>query len=64
MFIAFEGIDGSGKSTQAKMLANYFVQKGKQVELTAEPTKHSIGKIILIVVPLLTMLETEIDPLC
>ncbi|MFY8091005.1 MAG: dTMP kinase [Chitinophagaceae bacterium] len=46
MFIAFEGIDGSGKSTQAKMLANYFVQKGKQVELTAEPTKHSIGKII------------------
>ena len=46
MFIAFEGIDGSGKSTQAKMLANYFGQKGKQVELTAEPTKHSIGKII------------------
>jgi dTMP kinase len=46
MFIAFEGIDGSGKSTQAKLLADYFIQQGKQVELTAEPTKHGIGKMI------------------
>ncbi len=46
MFIAFEGIDGSGKSTQAKLLAEYFLQQGKQVELTAEPTKHGIGKMI------------------
>ncbi len=46
MFIAFEGIDGSGKSTQAKLLAAYFEQKGSQVVLTAEPTKHGIGKMI------------------
>ncbi len=45
-FIVLEGLDGSGKSTQAKLLAEYLRAKGRQVQLTAEPTGSDIGKII------------------
>ncbi len=40
MFIVFEGIDGSGKGTQARMLADYLIRQGKKVVLTEEPTKE------------------------
>ncbi len=36
-YIAFEGIDGSGKSTQAKLFADYLENKGFCVFLTKEP---------------------------
>lgn len=46
-FIVFEGLDGSGLSTQANLLKDFLTKKGFKVFLTKEPTKDSIyGKKI------------------
>lgn len=46
LFIVFEGIDGSGKSTQAALLFKKMKEKGEQVHLTCEPTTGPIGSLI------------------
>ena len=45
-FIAFEGIDGSGKSTQIRLLANKLKEIGVYCYTTMEPTDSPIGSLI------------------
>jgi dTMP kinase len=45
-FIAFEGIDGSGKSTQVKLLSDRLKQEGFKIYTTFEPTDSPIGSVI------------------
>lgn len=45
-YYAFEGIDGSGKTTQVHQLAAYFKQQGKEVLITKEPTQNVVGELI------------------
>jgi len=46
LFIAFEGIDGSGKSTQVKLLTENLKNAGHKVYFTFEPTDSPIGSVI------------------
>jgi len=46
LFIAFEGIDGSGKSTQVKLLTESLKKAGHKVYSTFEPTDSPIGSVI------------------
>lgn len=45
-FITFEGIEGSGKSTQAKKLQQFLTSKGVATVLTSEPGGTETGKKI------------------
>ena len=46
LFIALEGIDGSGKSTQMTRLAEKLTSSGHKVYTTFEPTDSPIGSVI------------------
>ncbi|MFT5634044.1 MAG: dTMP kinase [Rubritalea sp.] len=46
LFIVIEGIDGTGKSTQAKMLERALVEAGHTVTLDREPSDGPFGKIL------------------
>lgn len=46
IFIVLEGIDGAGKSTQAKLLKLWLEERGYEVVLTKEPTDTPFGKLI------------------
>jgi dTMP kinase len=44
IFIAFEGGEGTGKSTQSKLLAQWLEKEGESVVLTREPGGTDLGK--------------------
>lgn len=45
-YFAFEGIDGSGKTTQVQKIAQYLETQGKKVVITKEPTESIVGMLI------------------
>lgn len=46
LFIVFEGLDGSGATVQASLLAGILSKEGYRVYLTKEPTNNLIGGLI------------------
>jgi dTMP kinase len=46
LFIVFEGIDGTGKSTLCAAVAERLTASGIETEATAEPTRSEIGSMI------------------
>lgn len=46
LFIALDGIDGCGKSTQVKILADFFKKSGSKIFVTKEPGGTDVGIIL------------------
>lgn len=46
LLIALEGIDGSGKTTQAKLLVKWLRRRGFNARYTCEPTRGPLGRIL------------------
>lgn len=49
MFVVFEGIDGAGTTTQARMLGDRLRCKKDNVVITAEPTTGPVGYLIRLI---------------
>ena len=46
MFVTFEGVDWSGKSTQAELLAAWLREEGRTVLATREPGGTAVGEAV------------------
>jgi dTMP kinase len=58
-FIVFEGVDGSGTSTQLELLGKRLREAGVSASISAEPTKGPIGRLIRDAIAGRTPLEAE-----
>ncbi|MCR5266213.1 MAG: dTMP kinase [Cyanobacteria bacterium RUI128] len=61
LFITFEGVDGCGKTTQIKLLQEYFEKQGKTVLLTREPGAKGLGVKLR---EILLNYDGEVSPNC
>ena len=59
MFLAFEGVDGAGKSTQVRLLAQHLEGQGREVLLCREPGGTELGEELR---RILLMTGGEMDP--
>ncbi|CCO24623.1 dTMP kinase [Maridesulfovibrio hydrothermalis] len=62
MFITFEGIEGTGKTTQIKLLKAFLEESGHTVDVTLEPGGSRIGRELRKI--LLNMESTDITGEC
>jgi dTMP kinase len=46
MFLVFEGVDGSGKTTQARRLADHLEARGRDVTRVREPGGTALGEVL------------------
>lgn len=46
LFIVIEGLDGSGGTTQSRLLKEWFIKEGHKIHLTCEPSHGPIGALI------------------
>ncbi|RMI04786.1 dTMP kinase [Cellulomonas triticagri] len=46
LFVSFEGGDGSGKSTQSRLLGDWLTGLGREVVLTREPGGTELGRVL------------------
>ncbi len=61
MFISFEGIEGSGKTTQIKRVYAFLIKKGYEAVITREPGGTRIGALIRAI--LLDQQNSDMEPL-
>ena len=58
MFVTFEGLDGSGTTTQSELLRQHLEQAGREVVLTREPGGTELGERVREIV----LGDTQISP--
>src|SRR6266511_2978032 len=46
LFLSLDGLDGTGKSTQCRLLADWLRRRGREVTTCADPGGTAVGEVI------------------